>query len=431
MIRYVVKRLLWMIPVMLGIAILIFTIMYICPGDPAQSILGPSATAVELAAKREEMGLNDPYLVRLGRYLYDTFIRFDLGTSYKYGTSVLLGLLERMRYTLVVALLCMALQVFVGTPLGIMAATHHNGIADRICMFFALVGVSIPAFWLALMLVLIFAVNLGWLPVQGVDGGFACYILPCIANSFAGIASQARHTRSSMLEVIRSDYVVTAKSKGLSEKAILFRHALPNALIPIITVVGNGMGMMLGGTVIIENVFAIPGVGRYMTDAITARDYPVEYRAIQDYNNLRRSLGRCEDQLTAVGRELFSGMFEKYPKVKLVHSMLGGGFFTYQEMLMPHGPAGNDGRFTATPETMRKHLAENVFFEMSHAQPWGRVLLETAVKILGADHIVYGSSSPVKAVWRTEGPAFVRELEITEEEKNLILWGNAQRLYHL
>ena len=158
---------------------------------------------------------------------------------------------------------------------------------------------------------------------------------------------------------------------------------------------------------------------------------PVEYRAIQDYNNLRRSLGRCEDQLTAVGRELFSGMFEKYPKVKLVHSMLGGGFFTYQEMLMPHGPAGNDGRFTATPETMRKHLAENVFFEMSHAQPWGRVLLETAVNILGADHIVYGSSSPVKAVWRTEGPAFVRELEITEEEKNLILWGNAQRLYHL
>lgn len=275
MIRYVAKRLLWMIPVMLGIAILIFTIMYICPGDPAQSILGPSATAVELAAKREEMGLNDPYFVRLGRYLYDTFIRFDLGTSYKYGTSVLAGLMERMRYTLVVALLCMALQIFVGTPLGIMAATHHNGVADRICMFLALGGVSIPAFWLALMMVLVFSVSLGWLPVQGVDQGLVCYILPCIANSFAGIASQARHTRSSMLEVIRSDYVVTAKAKGLSYKTILFKHALPNALIPIITIVGNGMGMMLGGTVIIENVFAIPGVGRYMTDAITARDYPV------------------------------------------------------------------------------------------------------------------------------------------------------------
>ncbi len=275
MIRYIVKRLLWMIPVMVGIAILIFTIMYICPGDPAQSILGPSATAVELAAKREEMGLNDPYVVRLGRYLYDTFIRFDLGNSYKYGTSVLAGLMERMRYTLVVALLCMALQIFVGTPLGIMAATHHNGIADRICMFLALGGVSIPAFWLALMMVLAFAVRLGWLPVQGVDQGILSYILPCIANSFAGIATQARHTRSSMLEVIRSDYVVTAKAKGLSSRTILFRHALPNALIPIITIVGNGMGMMLGGTVIIENVFAIPGVGRYMTDAITARDYPV------------------------------------------------------------------------------------------------------------------------------------------------------------
>ena len=275
MIRYIGKRLLWMIPVMLGIAILIFSIMYICPGDPAQSMLGPSATAVELAAKREELGLNDPYIVRLGRYLYQTFIRFDLGVSYKYGTSVFEGLMERMRYTLVIALLCMALQVFVGTPLGIAAATHHNGVADRICMLLALVGVSIPAFWLALMLVLIFAVNLSWLPTSGVDNGLLSFIMPCIANSFAGIASQARHTRSSMLEVIRSDYIVTVKAKGLSPRTVLLRHALPNALIPIITIIGNGMGMMLGGTVIIENVFAIPGVGRYMTDAISSRDYPV------------------------------------------------------------------------------------------------------------------------------------------------------------
>ena len=275
MIRYVGKRLLWMIPVMLGIAILIFSIMYICPGDPAQSLLGPSATAVELAAKREEMGLNDPYIVRLGRYLYETFIKFDLGTSYKFGTSVFAGLMERMQYTLVIALLCMALQVFIGTPLGIMAATHHNGLWDRVSMFLALVGVSIPAFWLALMLVLIFAVNLGWLPTSGISNGLSSFILPCIANSFAGIATQARHTRSSMLEVIRSDYIVTAKAKGLNSKTVLFKHALPNALIPIITIVGNGMGMMLGGTVIIENVFAIPGVGRYMTDAINSRDYPV------------------------------------------------------------------------------------------------------------------------------------------------------------
>ncbi len=158
---------------------------------------------------------------------------------------------------------------------------------------------------------------------------------------------------------------------------------------------------------------------------------PVEYRCIKDYNNLRRSLGRCEDQLTAVGRELFSGMFEQYPNVKLVHSMLGGGFFTFREMLMPHGPAGNDSRFTATPDSMCKHLRNNIYFEMSHAQPWGKVLLETAVQILGADHIVYGSSSPVKAVWRNEGPDFIRRLNLSDEEKEQMLWRNARQLYHL
>ncbi len=272
--RYIIKRLLWMIPVMLGIAILIFSIMYICPGDPAQAMLGAGATQVEIEAKRAELGLNDPYIIRLGNYLKQVFLHFDLGTSYMYGTPVLSGLLSRMRYTLVIALICMLLQVFVGTPLGIMAATHRNGVADRICMFIALLGVSIPAFWLALMLVVVFAVNLGWLPTYGV-GGIEYFILPCVANCFAGIATQARQTRSSMLEVIRSDYITTAKAKGLSKRDVLLRHALPNALIPIITIVGNGMGMMLGGTVIIENVFSIPGVGSYMTSAINQRDYPI------------------------------------------------------------------------------------------------------------------------------------------------------------
>ena len=272
--RSIIKRLLWMIPVMLGIAILIFSIMYICPGDPAQAMLGAGATQVEIEAKRAELGLNDPYIIRLGNYLKQVFLHFDLGTSYMYGTPVLSGLLSRMRYTLVIALICMLLQVFVGTPLGIMAATHRNGVADRICMFIALLGVSIPAFWLALMLVVVFAVNLGWLPTYGV-GGIEYFILPCVANCFAGIATQARQTRSSMLEVIRSDYITTAKAKGLSKRDVLLRHALPNALIPIITIVGNGMGMMLGGTVIIENVFSIPGVGSYMTSAINQRDYPI------------------------------------------------------------------------------------------------------------------------------------------------------------
>ena len=272
--RYIIKRLLWMIPVMLGIAILIFSIMYICPGDPAASMLGAGATQVEIEAKRIELGLNDPYIVRLGNYLKQVFLHFDLGTSYMYGTPVLDGLLSRMKYTLIIAVICMLLQIAVGTPLGIVAATHRNGIADRICMFIALMGVSVPAFWLALMMVVVFAVNLGWLPAYGV-GGLRYYILPCLANCLAGIASQARQTRSSMLEVIRSDYITTAQAKGLSRRDVLLKHALPNALIPIVTIVGNGMGMMLGGTVIIENVFSIPGIGSYMTSAINSRDYPI------------------------------------------------------------------------------------------------------------------------------------------------------------
>lgn len=272
--KYVVKRLLWMIPVLLGIAVVIFTIMYFCPGDPAAAILENSATPAAIEAKRVEMGLDRPYIVRLLDYLNQVFLHFDLGTSYFQNQSVMSGILYRLPYTVTIAVICMLLQILIGTPLGITAAVHQNGVADRICMVIALAGVSIPGFWLAMMLVLLFAVRLGWLPPYGV-GGIQYFILPCIANAFAGIASQARQTRSSMLEVIRLDYIVTARAKGLSEREILYKHALPNALIPIITVVGNGMGMMLGGTVVIESVFSIPGIGMYTTSAINNRDYPV------------------------------------------------------------------------------------------------------------------------------------------------------------
>jgi peptide/nickel transport system permease protein len=248
--------------------------MYFCPGDPAAAILGNGATPAAIEAKRIEMGLDKPYMVRLLSYLNQVFLHFDLGTSYFQNQSVMSGILYRMPYTLTIAVLCMLLQIIIGTPLGITAATHQNGFADRFCMIVALLGVSIPGFWLAMMLVLFFSVKLGWLPPYGV-GGLQYFILPCVANAFAGIASQARQTRSSMLEVIRSDYIVTARAKGLSEHDILYKHALPNALIPIITVVGNGMGMMLGGTVVIESVFSIPGIGMYTTNAINNRDYPI------------------------------------------------------------------------------------------------------------------------------------------------------------
>lgn len=272
--KYIVKRLLWMIPVLLGIVVVIFTIMYFCPGDPAASILGNGATPAALEAKRAEMGLDKPYIVRLLNYLNQVFLHFDLGDSYFTNQSVMSGILYRMPYTITIAVICMLLQILIGTPLGITAATHQNGLADRFCMIVALLGVSIPGFWLAMMMVILFAAKLNWLPAYGV-GGIQYYILPCIANAFAGIASQARQTRSSMLEVIRSDYVVTARAKGLSERDILYKHALPNGLIPIITVIGNGMGMMLGGTVVIESVFSIPGIGSFTTKAINNRDYPI------------------------------------------------------------------------------------------------------------------------------------------------------------
>jgi ABC-type dipeptide/oligopeptide/nickel transport system permease component len=166
------------------------------------------------------------------------------------------------------------MQIAMGIPLGIIAAVKQDTWIDRIAMFTALFGISMPGFWIALMLVLFFSVRLSWLPPYGI-GGWQYYVLPVIANGFVGVATQARQTRSSMLEVIRSDYITTARAKGMSELRVLLRHALPNALLPVITVIGNGMGRMLAGTVVIESIFSIPGVGMYLVGGINNRDYNI------------------------------------------------------------------------------------------------------------------------------------------------------------
>jgi peptide/nickel transport system permease protein len=272
--RYVLRRLLQLIPVVLGVTILVFTIMYFIPGDPVKMMLGNDATAADIAAARQRLGYNDPYLVRLGKFVGDIVFHFDFGESWVYHTPVTTELLHRLPRTLTIAAICIGLQIFLGIPLGIIAAVNQNGWGDRISMFIALFGVSMPNFWIALMLVLFFSVKLGWLPPYGI-GGLKFYILPCIANAFPGIATQARQTRSSMLEVIRSDYITTARAKGMSEFQILMKHALPNALLPVITVIGNGMGMMLAGAVVIEAVFSIPGVGMYLVGGINSRDYAI------------------------------------------------------------------------------------------------------------------------------------------------------------
>jgi ABC-type dipeptide/oligopeptide/nickel transport system permease component len=272
--RYILRRLLQMIPVVLGVTILVFTIMYFIPGDPVKLMLGSDVTYEQIEAKREELGLNDPYLVRLGKFLGDIVLRFDFGESWVYNTPVTVELLNRLPRTLTIAAACIALQILVGIPLGIIAAVNQDNWTDRTAMFIALFGISMPNFWIALMLVLYFSVRLGWLPPYGI-GGWQYYILPVIANAFPGIATQARQTRSSMLEVIRSDYIVTARAKGLSELSILLRHALPNALLPVITIIGNGMGRLLAGAVVIESVFSIPGVGMYLVGGINTRDYNI------------------------------------------------------------------------------------------------------------------------------------------------------------
>ncbi len=261
-------------PVILGVTILIFTIMFFIPGDPVKLLLGPDSTPEQVEAKRVELGLDDSYLTRLGRYVGGIVTRFDFGESWVYNTPVTSELLSRLPRTLAISLACMLLQIFIGIPLGVVAAVNHNKWGDRVTMFIALIGISMPEFWVALMLVLLFALNLGWLPPYGI-GSWVNYILPVIALSLAGIATQARQTRSSMLEVIRSDYITTARSKGMSEMQILFKHALPNALLPVITVIGNGLGRLLAGAVVIEAIFSIPGVGMYLVGGINTRDYNV------------------------------------------------------------------------------------------------------------------------------------------------------------
>ena len=272
--RYIAQRLLWMIFIMLGVSFVIFTVMYFTPGDPAELILGSTATVEELEAYREFLGLNDPYVVQLGRYLYQTFIKLDLGTSYTTSSSILKELLQRAPRTLTLGWSCMLIDVVLGIPLGITCALKRNSIWDRGVMVIAMFGVAMPGFWVALMLVVLFTKNLGWLPAYGI-GSWKHWVMPIIAGSLAGVAQQARGTRSAVLETVRSDFITTARAKGLPERKVIYKHMLPNAMLPIVGGLGARFGRAIGGTVVIETVFTFPGVGAYMTTGITGRDYPV------------------------------------------------------------------------------------------------------------------------------------------------------------
>ena len=278
MLKYIAKRLLWMIPIILGVTILVFTMMIFCPGDPAQIILGSSATDADLAAKRIELGLDRPYLVRLATYMSDVFLHFNLGSSWITNVDIMTTIADRMPRTLILAIVTMVISFGLGIPLGIVAATHQNKWQDHVSMVLALIGVAIPNFWLALLLVILFSVKLGWLPAMGVGAGLSglkYYILPALANGAGALANSARQTRSAMLDVIRADYIITARAKGVAERQVITKHALKNAMLPIITQMGISFGRMLGGAMIIETIFSLPGMGSYIISAVNNRDYPV------------------------------------------------------------------------------------------------------------------------------------------------------------
>ncbi len=274
MAKYIFKRLIMCLGVIICASIVIFTIMFFVPGDPVEIMMGVEATVEAKDAMRESLGLNDPYLVQLGRFLYNAFLKFDLGNSYTFGMPIIDEMLNRFPRTLGIGLSCIVVDVVVSLPLGIYAALKQGKWQDRASTIFAMACVSVPDFWVALMLVILFSQKLHWLPSYGI-GGIEYYIMPVIAGSVAGIGGLLRQTRSGMLDVMKSDFVTTAKAKGVSSKKVITKHMLPNALIPVITVIGGHFGRCVAGTVIIEQIFSLPGIGAYMLNAVNSRDYPV------------------------------------------------------------------------------------------------------------------------------------------------------------
>ncbi|MDO5332269.1 MAG: ABC transporter permease [Bacillota bacterium] len=274
MLRYIGKRILWMIPVILGVLLIVFGLSEIAPGDPVDQIVGYDAPEEIKEAKREELGLNRPFLIRYVDYVKGIVTRGDLGTSYSTKLPVFQEVMQKYPNTVKLALLAIAVALIIGIPLGVISAVKQYTFIDNASMVFALFGVSVPQFWFALMMMLIFAVKLRWLPASSATAGPIGLVMPVAMIGIANVGNIARTTRSSMLEVIRQDYIRTARAKGQKENKVIFKHALQNALIPVVANVGNSMASSLGGAVVAEQVFSVDGVGRYMLTAINARNWP-------------------------------------------------------------------------------------------------------------------------------------------------------------
>lgn len=287
MTRYVAQRVLSLIPVLLGVTLLVFLVMQLAPGDPAQIMLGPKATETSLAQLRHELGLDQPLHIQYVRWL-SRVVQGDWGRSIQLKREVLPFVLERFKNSAYLMLLGVVLASAIGIPAGIISAIRQYSVSDRVAMILVLIGFSVPVFWLGIILQIVFGLHLGILPVSGMRspgqsdlGDLLLHlILPATALATGATAIIARMTRSSMLEVIRQDYVRTARAKGLDERLVINRHALRNALIPVVTIVGLQVGYLLGGDILVEIVFSYPGIGMTMVNGILARDFPLVQGAI-------------------------------------------------------------------------------------------------------------------------------------------------------
>lgn len=279
MLRYIFKRILMMIPVLLGVLFLVFTMNEISPGDPAAMIAGDAASVEVVEQIREDLGLNKPLPVRFFNYTKNLVLHGDLGTSYKTKRPVLDEVMDRLPTTILLSLTSAAFAVFLSIPIGIISAIKQNTWIDNLLMVLALIGVAMPAFWQGLMTIILFSVKLGWFPSYGFTTP-AHWFMPVLTIGTGAMASLVRITRSSMLEVIRQDYIRTARAKGQTERKVIISHALRNSMIPIITAIAIQLGSMLGGAIVTETVFAIPGIGMLMIQSIKARDYPTIQGAV-------------------------------------------------------------------------------------------------------------------------------------------------------
>jgi peptide/nickel transport system permease protein len=274
MIRYIIRRILFLIPVIIGVAFCVFTLLYLTPGDPAKMVLGEMATESAIQEFKIKEGLDKPFLIQFGNYIYKAVTKGDIGRSYITKRPVMNEIITVFPATLKLSAFAIVIAIIIGLPCGILSAIKQYSIFDTLAMIFAMIGLSMPVFWLGLLLILLFSVHLRWLPPSGFDT-FKAMILPSLALSAQSISMITRMTRSSMLEVVRADYIRTARSKGQKESVVIWVHALHNALIPIVTLCGLQFGQLLAGAILTESIFAVPGVGRLMVESIKMRDYPV------------------------------------------------------------------------------------------------------------------------------------------------------------